>query len=588
MRYSLLSIVLTVVIGHSPILAQQTVGLFLNDEDSFVGYTLFAPMPSEMTYLISNEGKLVQSWLSGYQPGLSVYLLENGNLLRTAEYDPWGSRFTVGGRGGRVEEYAWDGALVWEYDYTSNLYRQHHDIERLPNGNVLLVAWEYVSHDDAVAAGRDPLLLPDNELWPDHVVEVEPVGPAGGTIVWAWHVWDHVIQDRDPTKGNFGAVADHPELIDLNFVGSGGIPGKADWNHVNSIDYHPAFDQIVLSSHGFSEIWVIDHSTTIEEAAGHTGGNSGKGGDLLYRWGNPQTYRAGGSGDQRLFKQHDARWIETGHPGEGNILIFNNGRGRPGGNHSSVDEIEPPVDEFGHYSLTPGSAYGPSGLSWSYTADPPADFYAQGISGAHRLANGNTLICDGPNGTFFEVTAGLEMVWKYVSPVVDGGVLTQGDPVPGNNVFRAVRYAPDYAGLEGEDLTPGDPLELFTRPLPVPDGSDGTAPVRYERLTVAGERIQVAWDTGSCPAFDYNLIFGNLAEVSTYTLSGGECALGVSGTYVWHGVPAEDLFMLLVGQDHTGVYESSWGTDSADSERHGTAPSNMCGVTTKDGTENCP
>jgi len=63
-------------------------------------------------------------------------------------------------------------------------------------------------------------------------------------------------------------VADHPELIDINFGGR-----HADWNHLNSIDYNEEFDQILLSSHNQNEIWVIDHSTTTEEAAGHTGGD---------------------------------------------------------------------------------------------------------------------------------------------------------------------------------------------------------------------------------------------------------------------------------------------------------------------------
>jgi hypothetical protein len=587
-KLALASIALVILTGSAPVLAQQTVGLFLNEDDSFDGYTLFAPMPSQTTYLIDNEGKQVHSWSSGYRPGLSAYLLENGNLLRTAQYDPGGSRFTAGGRGGRVEEHAWDGTLVWEFDYSTAVYRQHHDIEPLPNGNVLLIAWEYKSYDDAVAAGRDPFLLSDDELWPDHVIEVEPTGPSGGTIVWEWHAWDHLIQDMFPAMDNFGVVADHPELLDLNFVGAGGNPGRADWNHVNSIDYNEALDQIVLSSHAFSEIWVIDHSTTTAEAAGHTGGNSGKGGDLLYRWGNPQAYRAGVAGDQQLFRQHDARWNEPGHPGEGNILIFNNGGGRPGGSYTSVDEIVPPVDEFGDYPLTPGSAYGPSQASWSYTADPPSSFYAQNISGAHRLANGNTLVCSGPQGIFFEVTAGMATVWRYVSPITNSGPLTQGDPAVGNNVFRATRYAPDYAGLEGKDLTPGDPLESFTRPTPVPDGSGATAPVTYERLTAAGDQIQVAWDVSSCPADTYSLLFGNLADVSTYTLSGSRCNLGGSGAYFWNGVPAGDLFVLLVGQDPTGVYESSWGEDGTGAERNGTAPSDMCGATTKDATLTCP
>jgi hypothetical protein len=93
---------------------------------------------------------------------------------------------------------------------------------------------------------------------------------------------------------NYGVVVDHPELVDLNFS-SGGPPGGADWNHINSIDYNETLDQILLSVHNFSEIWVIDHSTTAAEAAGHSGG------DLLYRWGNPQTYDAGTAAESVMF-----------------------------------------------------------------------------------------------------------------------------------------------------------------------------------------------------------------------------------------------------------------------------------------------
>jgi len=207
-----------------------------------------------------------------------------------------------------------------------------------------------------------------------------------------WHAWDHLIQDYDPARDNYGAVVDHPELIDINLNVSG---IQADWNHINSIDYNEEFDQILLSSRNQNEIWIIDHSTTPEEAAGHTGGNSGKGGDILYLWGNPQACHTGNADDQKFFGQHDAQWIEPGCPGEGNILVFNNGQGRPDGTYYSIEEIIPPVANNGSYALTPGYAYGPEEPTWAYNDKNPTDFYANHISGVQRLPNGNTLICTG-------------------------------------------------------------------------------------------------------------------------------------------------------------------------------------------------
>jgi hypothetical protein len=81
---------------------------------------------------------------------------------------------------------------------------------------------------------------------------------------------------------------------------------------VNSVSYNAKLDQILISVRSFNEFWIIDHSVTTKEAAGHTGGRSGKGGDLLYRWGNPSAYRAGKTSDQKLFAQHDAHWIPEG------------------------------------------------------------------------------------------------------------------------------------------------------------------------------------------------------------------------------------------------------------------------------------
>jgi len=451
-----LVILYLLITGLSLVRAQErTIGLLINEDDAFIGYTLFAPMPYTVTYLIDNNGLLINSWESDYRPGLSAYLCENGNLLGTGKLLGNDEFPFTSGSGGIVQEISWDGSIVWEFEYTSLEYYLHHDIEPMPNGNVLMIAWEYKSGEEAIEAGRNPDLLPAGKLWPDHIIEVEPSGQSGGDIVWEWHMWDHLIQDFDSTKSNYGSVEDHPELMDINFFYNAG----ADWNHINSINYNEELDQILLSLHNQSEIFVIDHSTTTEEAAGHTGGIYNMGGDFLYRWGNPVAYRAGSEEDRKFFKQHDARWVKSDHPGEGNITVFNNGRNRPEGNYSSIDEIEPPIDSEGNYLLTPGFPYEPEEAVWIYTAENPSDFYSQSLCGAHRLPNGNTLISY--RGEFFEITPDEEIVWLYINPVNSNGPMEQGDAPIGNIVFFIHRYAPDFPGFEGHDMTPGDPIEGY-------------------------------------------------------------------------------------------------------------------------------
>jgi hypothetical protein len=395
------------------------------------GHILFAPMNSQTTYLIDKTGAVTYTWESNYLPGEAVYWVNDGTIIRTIKIVP-----LANGAGGGFQKVTWDGTVVWEYRYCTDQVLSHHDIEPLPNGNVLMIAWETKTRNEAIAAGRNPNKV-GSIFRPDHIIEVKKTGPTTGEIVWEWHVWDHLIQDYDPSKANYGVVGDHPELIDINYGNS-----KEDWLHCNSVDYNEKFDQILICSKYFHEIWVIDHSTTIAEAAGHTGGNSGKGGDILYRWGNPATYRAGTIDDEMLFSQHDATWIESSYPGAGNILIFNNGKNRPNIQYSSVDEIVPPVDNNGNYYLASGAAYGPETPIWSYTANPLTSFYADFLSGCQRLPNGNTLICDGPAGRFFEVTPEKETVWEYVNTY----------PAPlFNNVFK-IQYIAPAETSEGSDL----------------------------------------------------------------------------------------------------------------------------------------
>lgn len=417
---ALIFLILLVLIGaaftHLP--ASKAFSSFKENQGRILdGQILFSPYYTTTTYLIDSTGTVNHTWSSSHRPFTSAYWLGNGTILRPI----------ISGQGG-VQKILWDSTLAWDYQYSVSGCTCHHDIQSLPNGNVLMIVWETKTRNQAIAAGRNPDTIPGNTFTSDKIIEVKQTGPTTGEIVWEWKVWDHLIQDFDASKENYGIVADHPELIDINY----GDAFVGDWLHTNSVDYHPEFDQILIDIHNFNEVWVIDHSTTTEEAAGHSGGNSGNGGDLLYRWGNPEAYDAGTADDQKLFFQHDASWIEPGCPGEGHILVFNNGNNRPAGPYSSVDEFAPPVDSNGFYYLDPGSAYGPEDYTWSYTATPPTSFYSAVFGGAIRFKDGNTLICDGLSGRFFEVTPEKTTVWQY----------TNSYPNPSQNDVFKIDYLP--------------------------------------------------------------------------------------------------------------------------------------------------
>jgi hypothetical protein len=431
----------------------STVGLISCQPGAYDGYTLFAPTMTSTVYLIDMYGYLINTWPGKYLPGQVVYLLENGQLLRTG--NTLNLNFASGGQGGVIMYQNWDGTVTWSYTLSTADVCLHHDVHRLPNGNLLAIGWEKKSPTEAVAAGRDPSNLAPDGLWSDFYMEITPVGTNGANVVWEWHAWDHLIQDFDATKANYGVVGAHPELIDVNYYG---VAKEDDWMHTNSIDYNAAYDQILASVREFSEVWMLDHGTTTAEAAGHSGGARGRGGDLLYRWGNPDAYRQTTGRD--FYFQHNGQWIADGLPGAGDVLAYNNGVGRPAGNYSTIDEFAPAVNADGSYPA-PDPMYGPAGLVWTYVDPVPTEMYSVNMSGVQRLANGNTLICVGETGVFMEVTSAGALVWQYVNPATEIGIMKQGQVIPpgvggdGNMSFRAYRYAPDYPGLAGQNLTPG-------------------------------------------------------------------------------------------------------------------------------------
>jgi hypothetical protein len=342
--------------------------------ESMEGKILYTTIYSFDTNLIDSNGNIINTWYSNSLPGLSAYYLPNGDILR-----PKRLNLEQGGAGG-IQQISFNSDIIWDYTYQSlGQYSTHHDIEPLPNGNVLSLSWVFLSYLECVELGCNPSNVPAEGWRLEKIIEIKPTGPTSGEIVWSWCSIDHLIQDYDPTKANYGDVSNHPELIDINYEITG--EEKNDLFHCNSIDYNPETDQIIVSCRNYNEVWVISHCN----------------GTLLNRWGNPATYRS--TGERQLFEQHCSIWIPSDYPGGGHILIFNNGVGR---GYSSVDEVD----------LSTGN------IVWSYTHQ---NFYSMRFSNAIRLKSGNTLICHGESGNFFEVTPEKNIVWSYSVPV-QGGV----------------------------------------------------------------------------------------------------------------------------------------------------------------------
>lgn len=454
------------------VLGCQTGTLFAQ---AFQGYTLYSPFGGKNSYIINMNNQIVKSWTHAKSGGYCCYLMPDGSVMRPALST--NSSLGGGGEAGIVQRVAWNGTSVWEYQYSSSTYRTHHDMEPLPNGNVLLIAWEVKTAAQAVQAGS----MRNSSFWPDHIIEVQPIGTTGGNIVWQWHAFDHLIQDYDATKSNYGVVKDHPELLNINMTGNG---PSGDWMHINAVSYNPVLDQIVISSHNLNEIYVIDHSTTTAQAASHSGGNSGRGGDILYRWGKPSNYKITGT---TIFDVvHCAWWVPQGVPGAGHIMAFNN---RASTGISNIVEIVPPSDSLGNYSWTAGTAYGPASTFWNYTA---SGFYSNHLGSNQRLPNGNTLISESTSGYLFEVTSTGSVVWTYS---------------PGGQIARSLRYDPSYPGLSA--LTGG----TLTKNIQLSEGWN----IVSVPLNVSNFTVSTLFPAATSPAYGFNNGY-----ISTATLTNGK------------------------------------------------------------------
>lgn len=438
----------------------------LQDSLNYIFYyengTAQQPNLAKDAYIINSDGDILHKW-EGAATGITSpegspgYLLPDGNLLRGVKAPSANNMDFAVGLWGKIQIVDWDNNVIWEYDGCSDgTSCLHHDMEPMPNGNILVAAYvSYTTQEGASfgweATGQTKLLI-------DKIYEIQPnMDDGSAEIVWEWFIADHTIQDVDPNLPNYGVVADNPGKLDINYYNSNEpfinvLVG--DHTHINSISYNEQRDEIIISSFTYNEIYVIDHSTTTDEAAGSTGGNSGKGGDILYRWGNPEAYDYGG-GDPDTYsswwwtdRQHDARWLMDG---SGNITIHNNHsttKPKPSGQQnawSEFFEIEVPYDNQGNYLYTPGQPFGPSTpiIHAEYNPQNPL-FNGAFASGGQKLPNGHIFTGSASKFTMVEHDENGEIVWFFD--------LAEIHP-PGGQVYKPQKYPIDYSGFDQLNTT---------------------------------------------------------------------------------------------------------------------------------------
>jgi hypothetical protein len=439
--HSLIFIFFLQFVGAQP----TTVGLLYHDVNVSDGYILYTPLSNNEVFLINNCGESVNHWTFTELPGATCYLLNNGNLLRAGKDN--------------LEIRDWDNNVVWTYSTTANNILQHHDIEPLPNGNIICIVTDRYPIAEMTLQGRNPANTAASFKL-EKIVELQPIGTNDAAIVWEWKFKDHLIQDFDATKLNYGIVENHPELLDINYNNL----QNNDYIHLNGIDYNASLDQIIISSRNLSEIFIIDHSTTTTQAASHIGGNSNKGGDFLWRWGNPSVYKQGTDVDRKLFSQHNPEWVENGYLDEGKITVFNNGDVNSSQTFTSVVLLNPEINN-GEYTISNGK-FLPQDYDWSWNGTILGTTLNEDKqSGTHCLPNGNIIISETSTGRVSEITKTGTLLWSYRNPASS---IVNSNPVyypqftsvfGSNSFFKAEKYPSNFAGFTGHDMNPTGILE---------------------------------------------------------------------------------------------------------------------------------
>jgi len=406
----LLAFVLSVfyysLVGASPRIFPTGVTLY-NPTKAYNSYVLFAGA-DDITHLIDMNGNDVHSWPYPGQPSELLDPNVTGGKLGHVLVQ---LKNGVGSFNNKeIGEVDWNNNIVWQWGKQApdGEAQQHHDWYRLVNGNTLVL-----SHIKSVVFGY-------SNVTDDVIYEVTPAG----SIVWKWIASEHInefgispegieyLKKRLAQSNESNRSLDYLHINDMHVIGDN------HWFKAGEVRFNPS--NIVFDSRNANFVAIIDKQT----------------GKIIWRLGPnfPDTKiitpkDKGLRTVDQIAGQHDAHIIAAGLPGAGNLLLFDN-QGSAG---------YPPVDVR---STSRVLEINPITLQivWEYkgslSGNSDRSFFSSYISSARRLPNGNTLINEGMNGRFFQVTPQGEIVWEYVSPYISK--TKEGENKSFNNtVYRA-------------------------------------------------------------------------------------------------------------------------------------------------------
>jgi hypothetical protein len=293
-----------------------------------------------------------------------------------------------------VVQEAWGGALEWTFseweDHPTRgwVARMHRDFQR--QGNPV---GYYAPGQDPVPEGNTLVLAHADETRPeisekpllnDIIYEVDWAGNAD----LVWNPLDHF--------DDFGL---DPEIRAEMYALGGDLLHLTSMSRLGENPWHPGDDRfhpmnIIIGSAGANFMAIIDHQT----------------GGVVWRVGPDYSPGTAGADIGPLINMHHAHMVPAGLPGEGNVLVFDNGGGEgfsgPGGEWSKYGRDYSRVVEFDPITYQ---------IVWEFSPahGDPLPNSLQGLGGAQRLPNGNTLITSGFTGFVLELTPDKQVVWEY-------------------------------------------------------------------------------------------------------------------------------------------------------------------------------